>query len=212
MTQEIQYVDNGDLAIYNGYSFRKDKKTGYFLSSQKIDGKRKRLHVYVWEFETGEKVRRGYHIHHKDGNKDNNDITNLAMITREEHEKLHANSLTSDRKKQMAENVIKYGVPAAKAWHRSKEGHEWHVQHGKEVAANLSYREYICTYCGKAFQTKNVYPADSNTFCSNNCKAAYRRKSGVDDIEKVCPICGETYKTNKYSPAKYCKKHNRGKH
>lgn len=43
----VQYFENGDLAFFNGVYFRRDKKTGYFLSSTKP---RKRLHVYVWEF------------------------------------------------------------------------------------------------------------------------------------------------------------------
>ena len=44
---KITYKDG--YAYVDGYKFRKDSKTGYYLSSKKIDGRRPRLHVYVWE-------------------------------------------------------------------------------------------------------------------------------------------------------------------
>lgn len=211
MTYELKYFDDFDLATYNGYSFRRDKNTGYFLSSKKIGKARKRLHVYIYETETGQTVKRGYHVHHKDGDKLNNDISNLEMIDKKAHEQYHVDHLTEERKKQMAETIVKYGVPAAREWHKTDAGHEWHVEHGKIVAANMPLRKYVCDYCGNVYYTKNIYPADSNTFCSNKCKAAARRKSGVDNVEKICPICGARYATNKYSPAKYCPLHRRGK-
>ena len=84
----IQYLDGGEIASYDGYSFRKDKITGYYLSSKKIGTRRKRLHVYVWEKQNG-KVPRGYHVHHVDCNKDNNEIENLALVTSKEHARIH---------------------------------------------------------------------------------------------------------------------------
>ena len=211
MKYEIYYADDGERAFYNGYSFRRDKRKGYYLSSKKIGERRKRLHVYVWETETGETLKSGWAIHHLDENKNNNDISNLAPMRNRDHAVLHGETLSDERRQQMRESLAKYGQPAAKEWHGSEEGRKWHVEHGKEVFKNLQPIEYVCTYCGKRFETKNRYAPNSNTFCCENCKAAYRRKSGVDDVERMCPICGEPYKTNKYSPAKYCEKHRRGK-
>ena len=31
-----------------------------------------------------------------------------------------------------------------------------------------------------------------------------RKKSGVDDVEKVCPICDNIYRTNKYRGRRTC--------
>ena len=61
---------------YDGLKFCRDDKTGYYLNSTI----RKRLHRYVWEKERGE-IPEGYHIHHIDKNKANNDISNLALIS-----------------------------------------------------------------------------------------------------------------------------------
>lgn len=33
----IEYFDNGDVAVFDGYTFRRDKKTGYFLSAKKSE-------------------------------------------------------------------------------------------------------------------------------------------------------------------------------
>lgn len=66
-----------------------------------------------------------------------------------------------------------------------------------------------------AFFLNDKYTRDDSTlspgrltdkFCSNNCKSAYRRKSGVDNEERICKICGEIFITNKYSKAKVCSK------
>lgn len=48
----------------------------------------KPLHRFVYENEYGE-IPIGYEIHHKDGNKQNNNIENLVAIPREEHEAIH---------------------------------------------------------------------------------------------------------------------------
>jgi hypothetical protein len=45
-------------------------------------------HHWIWEQYHGKKPA-GMHIHHIDGNRDNNDITNLQMLTNSEHLKLH---------------------------------------------------------------------------------------------------------------------------
>lgn len=199
----VQYFDNGDVACIDGYSFRRDKKTGYYLSSRPIGKRRKRLHVYVWEKYNGD-IPSGYEVHHKDMNKSNNEIENLEMLTRSEHAKEHGRLLTNEQKKKMAENLLKYAIPKATDWHKSEEGRKWHKKHAVEVAKNLKPRKYICTFCGNEFETKNRYPKTSNTFCSNNCKSAYRRKMGYDNIEKVCEKCGEIYFANKYQKTKYC--------
>lgn len=212
MKYNLAYYDNGDLACYNGYSFRKDKKIGYYLSSKKIGNSRKRLHRYIWETENNAQIPKGYDIHHKDGNKSNNDVSNLMLVNNREHTKIHERNLTEEQRAKRAENIVKNGLPKAIEWHKSRQGREWHSEHGKRVAESLLPVKYVCTYCGKEFETKNRYSEKSNTFCSNNCKSAFRRKSGVDDIFKECEKCGEKFKANKYSKVKYCQKCGRKKH
>lgn len=199
----IQYFDDYDLACVDGYSFRRDKKTGYYLSSKKIDGRRIRLHVYVWEKEHG-KTPKGYAIHHKDENKKNNEIENLVLLKNEDHSVLHGSMLSNEARAAMAKRVTEIAMPKAKEWHSSKNGHDWHREHALKQWENKGTKTYKCMWCGRQFETKHDYAKTSNIFCSNNCKSAYRRASGVDDVTKICERCGNEYRSNKYQKTKYC--------
>jgi len=54
------------------------------------------LHRWIWKQHTGDWPRRGYHIHHKDGDKYNNSIDNLEEISGEEHYEIHRRGLDQD--------------------------------------------------------------------------------------------------------------------
>jgi hypothetical protein len=43
----------------------------------------------IWETHYKREVPEGYHIHHKDGNHDNNDPENLICMSLEQHIKIH---------------------------------------------------------------------------------------------------------------------------
>jgi hypothetical protein len=49
------------------------------------------LHIYLWEQEYG-KVPSGFDIHHRNGNRLDNRLTNLVIIDSSEHKKLHSKS------------------------------------------------------------------------------------------------------------------------
>lgn len=208
----IKYSADSKYAIYCGYKFRKDPKTGYYLCSKKTDaGKRERLHEYVWRISNGE-IPKGYQIHHKDRNKDNNEIDNLELLSAKEHMTVHAMLRTEEEKQKLKDNLLVNAMPKAKEWHSSPKGKEWHSKQGKENYRKRQLREYECTNCGCLFNTKNIYNVKSTHFCSNKCKSAYRRKLGVDNIEKQCQICGKTYIANKYSATKRCEECRNSQH
>ncbi|HHV32242.1 MAG TPA: HNH endonuclease [Clostridiales bacterium] len=199
---EVEYLEDGDLAIFNGRKYRRDKKTGYYLNSATHE----RLHRAVWECHKGE-IPDGFHIHHIDEDKSNNEIVNLALLPGRVHVYLHGKERNRYHHDEMVENLEKNAVPKAAEWHGSEAGREWHSEHAKESAARMAKREYVCLNCGKKFYKK---PLGENKFCSANCKAAYRRKSGVDDEIRTCVICGKEFKTNRYSKAVTCSEECRG--
>jgi endogenous inhibitor of DNA gyrase (YacG/DUF329 family) len=59
----------------------------------------------------------------------------------------------------------------------------------------------ICVQCGTEYE---VTPTGTSRFCSNKCKSAWRRASGLDDEDRKCPICKKIFRVNKYSNTKTC--------
>lgn len=193
----IRYIDNGDVAVFDNLNFRKDKKTGYYLNAKT----HKRLHVYVWEHYNG-KVPKGCDIHHKDFNKDNNSIDNLALMDRGKHHSLHGKSWTEERYKRQIENLNVNARPRASEWHGSEIGKEWHKEHyGKMKDAFYQKKIFKCDNCGKEFE---AIDKGRNRFCSGSCRSAYRRKTGTDDETRICEWCGNEFTTNRYSKARTC--------
>ena len=181
----------------NGVKFTRDDKAGYYLNSTM----RKRLHRYIWELSNGE-IPKGYEIHHIDGDKANNDITNLAMLETSEHRLAHIETTRLTGNNNVESGHLERIRPLTKEWHASSEGREWHKEHYECNKDKLHRKDsFTCEQCGIAFESEVT---GNNRFCSNKCKSAWRRASGIDDEERKCEICGKTFKTNKYSRTRTC--------
>ena len=178
---------------YSGVIFCRDEKTGYYLNSTL----RVRMHRYVWEKEVG-KIPDGFEVHHLDRDKSNNSIDNLALMTEKGHKFIHCKD--ADRIAIAKEN-IKKAQEKAKEWHGSPEGIEWHKKQGKHISEVVKPEEFTCEYCGKKFSSK---PFGTHKYCSNACRAAARRASGVDNETRICEICGKEFTVSKYSNSRFC--------
>jgi len=170
----------------------------FYLCGKYFQHKGRRLHVMVWRYHNGEPPK-GYHVHHIDENRSNNQIENLALLESAIHMSKHA-SEREDYNRQHIEDIR----DLAEKWHGSEAGREWHGEHAKEYWKKAPERDYVCTNCGKPFKSKNVYSPDSNTFCSNACKTMHRAHSGIDNEDRTCPVCGRTFSVNKYARRVCC--------
>ncbi len=159
--------------------------------------KGKRLHRAVWEHHNGP-VPEGYHVHHKDENRANNEIWNLECMPGGEHESLHT---STDERKEYGKMHIERIRPLAAAWHGSEVGRTWHAQHGKETWENREATERVCEHCGKGYMSRDMRKTG---FCSNSCKTAARKKSGVDNETRECAYCGKPFIVNKYAKQRCC--------
>jgi hypothetical protein len=157
--------------------------------------KGRRLHRLVWESANGP-IPKGYEIHHMDHDKANNSLGNLELLPAKVHESIHG-KMQADRLRQ----IRHLGDHAARAWHASEEGREWHKQNFEKNCRDvLSERvDLECKHCGIAFKGKH-----NSAFCSNNCKSASRRASGVDLVQRVCEFCGVQFSVNKYFKNRTC--------
>lgn len=200
----ISYLENGDLALFNGLKFRRDKHSGYYLNSTI----HKRLHVYVWEFFNG-KIPYGYQVHHKDFDKSNNELENLILLSASDHAKLHGKSWNDERYEKQIKNLNENARPKASEWHGSEAGHEWHKKHYEQMKNRLHQKKiFVCEECGQSFEgVDNGF----TRFCSNKCKATHRRKSGVDNEIRKCEYCGKEFEVNKYAKTRTCSRSCRNK-
>lgn len=198
---KVSYSEDLRVAYFDGYKFRRDAKTGYYLSTKNTDvGHRERLHCYVWRFHNGE-IPTGYHVHHVNEDKQNNDIENLACVRGEIHNHYHSEKRVANEYGAMCDNLRNNAAPEAAKWHGSEAGRAWHSKHAKETAANLKEKRFICAFCGKEFYKK---PMGGVKFCSPNCKTKARNRSGIDNETRRCVVCGGEFVANKYSKIKCC--------
>lgn len=210
-TKNSQELKEGQVT-YNGNRFTRDKKNGYYLSSRNlIDGKRVRLHRYIWIINNGE-IPNGLDVHHKDENKDNNDITNLMLIPSSKHQKYHTNKEMLMHYEERKRKFIKYAHPAAAEWHGSEEGIAWHKEHWKNSIGKYADKTYkkTCVVCGAEYDAP-LSCKNTGVYCSPKCKAKYRRDNKLDHIEKSCIVCGNKFLDSKYEDKKTCSKECRKK-
>lgn len=192
--------------IYKGIRYTrkpnaKDRSDQVYFKANSANAKSKGLDMYLhrqlW-IDTYGSIPEGYHIHHKDENPLNNDISNLECLSPQEHSDRHLSEKRSETARQNLDIARSY----ASEWHKSDEGRKWHSEMAKEAFAKRESVIRTCDQCGKEFDS--ITYRDSDRFCSNNCKSAWRRDSGIDNVDKICPRCGQTFSTNKYNPKKYC--------
>ena len=175
-----------------GKKFYQDKKTGYWISTTSP-----RIRAHVWVYENHHRnISKGFHIHHIDGNKSNNEISNLQALSVKDHFSKHD---SEERRKKNLKHIEEIR-PLTKEWHCSEEGIEWHRQHGLKTWEQRQPFEIECKHCLKKSKTKMFH----QNFCSNSCKSAWRRAQHLDDEERICPICEIKFIVNKYAKTKTC--------
>lgn len=203
---KVTYSADKKHAYFNDETFTRDEKTGYYLITRGQKRSGRRLHKAVFEYYNGP-ISEGRHIHHIDGDKNNNDISNLRLMSAREHAMLHGKELTDEQRERRRNNVVKNAIPKSIEWSKTEEASRMNREKAKKLWENKKPEKYICTHCGKEFESINSYGEMENRFCSNACRSAWRRKSGTDNEVRVCEVCGKEFSINKYRKTSICSRH-----
>jgi hypothetical protein len=180
-----------DFKIYFKKRFYKDKK-GYWINSMPIHAQR-----WVWINHYGT-IPDGMDIHHIDGDKSNNEIENLEMISRSEHLKKHWKEGRFDleqRKEQLKE---------ARKWLQTPQGKSIQADNTKKSWNERKLNPYNkkCLGCENNFESYQKWAK----YCSAKCLQRYRRKNKIGFIDKKCWICGNIFFNDKFSRVRTCGK------
>lgn len=162
-------------------------------------GNNRRLHRMVWQyFNWPIPPGRGWHVHHKDGDRRNNQIENLELLTASDHMRGHGAEWTPERLARQRAVLDEHRDKAA-AWHSSPAGRAWHSEHSKGIPKNRRYAK-TCGRCGTSFSAA----FDKALYCSRACLAEMRRRSGVDDEDRTCRRCNAVFRVGKYLRKQFC--------
>jgi len=192
--------------VYRRYPAAKQSSDRNYFRAGRSDVYKGRsyLHRDLWVAAHGP-IADGYEVDHVDGNPLNNALDNLQLLPAAVHRAKHAGAL-GDRSRArwlaMSDEQRAAMRAAAAEWHRSDAGRAWHSGHAKRIAAAVPSVPAVCEQCGAGYTVKRNAKRRSR-FCSNNCKSAARRRSGVDDVVRACR-CGVVFTANRYSPARNC--------
>src|SRR2546422_281808 len=165
-----------ETVTFNGRKYRRYPESSNKAHRRYFGRAGHRLHRDVWEHWNGP-IPAGHHIHHRDGNSGNNELSNLELVLASQHMGMH--------KRQADLEHLARIRPLAAKWHKSKEGREF----ARTVSAKFLISQarvtkscHFCRFCFKGVAWQK--------FCSINCKQKWRRKTGADNVEKICGFCG----------------------
>lgn len=133
-------------------------------------------------------------IHHKDGDKSNNEIDNLEAISRSDHLKKHWEEGHYDleqRRKQLSE---------ARTWLKTPQGKEKQSKDAKIGWRKRIAVKNICLGCDTEFDTYQKWAK----CCSPACYMRWRRKNNIGFVQKKCWICGNFFNIEKTSRIRTC--------
>lgn len=195
--------------IYKDETFYLQTSGKYYQSGRKTV-KHRLLHRRIWSDAHGE-IPDGHVIHHIDGNWQNNELTNLETIPSGKHSSAHMVERHKDpQMKALFDAGLAKAREAAKEWHSSDEGREWHVKNGLSVWETKTKGTAQCQKCNKTFET---YWPSKAIYCSKACQSISAYYRDFTEIRK-CTHCGQSFKANKYRKTSFCSRtcSNRARH
>lgn len=173
----------------------------YYLCGRYFQRDGIRLHRVVYETNYGP-IPKGMHVHHVNNDRSDNNPENLEIMDPSGHLAHHGNENRGLHSRRWRSGHGARVLKLAAEWHRSEEGRKWHRRHYERMGHLLHERRYEkqCEICGSSYKTAD----EKSRFCGRSCKAAERRRSGIDNEKRSCLYCGGAFTVNRYSRTATC--------
>jgi hypothetical protein len=126
-----------------------------------------RLHREVWEQACGP-IPVGFHVHHKNGDKGDNSLSNLELLWHGEHSARHVEAKLGPHRERALRNAFATRL---------------------RNSADRKLRGLVCAQCGAQYASGARHP---KRFCSSRCVEAARSGAFARQFRK-CEHCGQEY-------------------
>lgn len=87
------------------------------------------------------------------------------------------------------------------------------IKHNKAHTQEQVHKKIIkiCEQCGEEYESSSNI-AHRQRFCSNKCKAKWRREHGLNNIKRICKNCGKEFICDNTSKKVFCTRNCAGKY
>ena len=184
-----------DCVWYAGVRYRVQASGRYYQSGRKTDPERL-LHRRVWSDANGP-IPENMHVHHRDGDWRNNDLSNLDMVAAAKHLSEHT---TARLRSGDLQPPSRKALALAAVWHASDEGLAWHREQGRTSWANRQPERATCVVCHSEYET---YFRRRSKYCSVACASAIRYRRHFTDV-RSCAWCSKDFVANRHRATACC--------
>lgn len=193
------------MVEHHGRKFYRDERGYYVASPLSGESTTKLAHRWIWEHEVCP-IPDGWVVHHINHDPSDNRIENLIPMPGALHMQYHAS--IDGHRDLAAENIRKHALPGWERWRRTEAGAKELRERMAATMERMNQAEETatCSHCGKQYQRKAWVWKRGVSFCNPNCQNSFRRKSGKDDVGRVCEVCGKAFRTHKRMGGRSCSK------
>lgn len=163
-------VFNGRKYHRNPSAKQKHRQRYFWGRPEYGGGKKTAIHVAIWEHYNGP-VPEGYLLHHKNGDRLNNDISNLECVTYSEHGKIHntGRNLEGHRHKHLYTHVCIQCGATYQNFRKTKTKYCREACEKKYLRDNKLHHEVrVCVICQSEYLANKYRKSQT---CSATCRA-----------------------------------------
>lgn len=193
----VTVIDDEHQEFLGKIYIKRPRGGHYFCGSHSI-------HRDVWCWYYGE-IPKDYVIHHIDGNKSNNNLANLQLMSNAAHTALHFSRKTlavceiCGRTFLTSQNKPRTTC-SAKCYDKKR------YNAGLSKNPNRAFEQRVCAICGKKFTVrKDAATKTCSQHCTNQLHRQTLNNQGLfRTVTRICAICGKEYIVRSDSKGKTC--------